>query len=34
VPDAAQLLEMFRAWTDSEHIVEQALRVNPQRLYG
>lgn len=33
-PDAAQLLAMFTEWAGSEHIADQVLRVNPQRLYG
>jgi hypothetical protein len=33
VPDAAQLLAMFKEWAGSEHIAEQVLRVNPRRLY-
>ena len=34
VPDAAQLLAMFKDWAGSEATVEQILRVNPERLYS
>ena len=33
VPDAAQLLAMFRQWCGSEAIATQILQSNPERLY-
>jgi predicted TIM-barrel fold metal-dependent hydrolase len=33
VPDAAQLLAMFRQWAGSEALADQVLRANPERLY-
>jgi predicted TIM-barrel fold metal-dependent hydrolase len=33
VPDAAQLLDMFRQWAGSETLVDQVLHQNPERLY-
>jgi predicted TIM-barrel fold metal-dependent hydrolase len=33
VPDAMQLLSMFRQWAGSEALVNQVLRGNPERLY-
>jgi len=32
-PDAARLLAMFRAWTDSDAVADLILRINPESLY-